>query len=395
MHGDKKVILHLVFDGILFDRIYTRFEQMTKYENIYLFGIIGGDKDYKYIKKHEKIIHVNTHKEWSEIISNPQIDIIFLHGLWLDYLKAVGYIRDNVMVMWWCYGMEIYENCLHWPSLLPMKIYKPKTHLFWLKTMHGFHRVSAELSYSLPGLYILLLRIVNIIKGIKGDDLRNMLARMDYIFTPLKNEFIKLKDAHPYIKAAPFVLRAPIVKEELEIHDKAGGVLFEHSSTISNNHLDLIKTLRKKKIDFSGRHIYIPLSYGSKILSNRIMQEATFDNGYVHCLLEAMPLDDYNKMISSCSHAFFGMLRQSGLGNIYMCFQKGIKVFFFKDSILYEQFKNDGYYVYSIENDLNNKSIAEPLTPEQAYHNYNLFHTQFDGKAGTYEQQFDKILNNK
>ena len=61
--------------------------------------------------------------------------------------------------------------------------------------------------------------------------------------------------------------------------------------------------------------------------------------------------------MSGCTHAIFGMIRQSGLGNIYLCFRKGIKVFLFKDSILYKQFKTDGYHVFSIEDELNDNSI--------------------------------------
>lgn len=394
MCGDKKVILHLVFDGILFDRLYQRFEGMSKYENIYLYGIVGEKKKYQYINCSEKIMHANTIGEWGEIISDPQVDVIFLHGLWLDFVKAISYIGKDVTVMWMCYGMEIYENCLHWPSLMSLKIYKPKTHLFWLKTMHGYHRVSAELAYSFPFIYMVLVRIGDFFKGKFNHELKQMLARIDFVFTPLNREYIELKKKHPYIKAKPFVLRGPVVKEEILIHKTIGGILFEHSATISNNHLDIIAAIKNKKIDLRDRNVYVPLSYGSNMLSDKVRKESSFEGANVNFLMNALPLGEYKKMMSLCSHAIFGMMRQSGLGNICLCFQKGIKVFLFKDSILYQQFKSDGYYVYSIEEDLNNNNINEPLSSEQAIHNYNVFYTHFDGSEGTYEQQFDKILKN-
>ena len=108
MNGNKKVILHLVFDGILFDRMYQRFEQMERYENRYLFGSLNNEYNIKYINNTEKLIRINSLDAWGKVVADPQVDIIYLHGLWGDYLKAVDYIRKDVVVMWWCYGKDIY-----------------------------------------------------------------------------------------------------------------------------------------------------------------------------------------------------------------------------------------------------------------------------------------------
>ena len=107
--------------------------------------------------------------------------------------------------------------------------------------------------------------------------------------------------------------------------------------------------------------------------------------------MEALPFEEYKKMIAGCTHAIFGMIRQSGLGNIYLCFKKGIKVFFFKDSMLYKQFKADGYHVFSIEDELNDVSIQEPLAYNQALNNYNIYFSQFCD-LGTHQEQMDRIL---
>lgn len=392
MHGDKKVILHLTFDGVLFDQVYARFEGMEKYENRYLIVQLGRNQEFRCIKNTEKLLVADTLEEWGEIVSDPDVDIIYLHGLWQSYLNAVDFIRPNVVVMWWCYGMEIYENVNRWPPLLPLKIYKPRTHRFLLHNSSLFHALNIELSYSFPKLYILLISIYNLLRGTHGNKLIQMLSRIDFASTPLSTELVEIKRKHTFIKAKPFVLRGLIEKKPLETHREPGCIILEHSANITNNHLDIVAFLKKKRLNLNGRDVYLPLSYGEKKLAERVKKEAKFAGANVHCLMDILPFNEYSEMMNNCTHAIYGMIRQSGLGNIYLCFRKGIKVFFFKDSILYKHFKSEGYQVFSIDDDLNDISIREPLTPEQAKNNYDIFYTTFNGSVGTYDQQFDNIL---
>lgn len=218
-----------------------------------------------------------------------------------------------------------------------------------------------------------------------------MLSRLDYAFTPLKVELEELKKKHPYIKAKPYILQGFSGKEPLVLHKDTGNILLEHSANISDNHLDIIAAIISKKLNLQERDIYVPLSYGDERLAERVQEEAKFDGANVHCLMETLPFDEYKKMLDGCTHAIFGMIRQSGLGNIYICFRKGIKVFLFKDSMLYKQFKTDGYDVFSIEDDLNDVSIKEPLTGDQALNNYNIYYRKYRD-LGTYQEQMDRIL---
>ena len=394
MNGDKKVILHLTFDGIQFDGLYPFFEKMDKYENRYLLDQLGKNQQIRYIKNTDKLLMADTLEEWGEIVSNQDVDIIYLHGLWQSYLKAVDFIRQNVVVMWWCYGMEIYENVNRWPPLLLLKIYKPLTHKFLLRHTTVLHAINIELSYSFPILFKLLISIFNFLKGNYKNKLIRMLSRMDYAFTPLSTELVEIKKRHRYIKAKPFVLRREMEKGVLDVHNEAGCILLEHSANTTNNHLDIIDAINKKALDLNERDIYIPLSYGEKIIAEQVKKEAKFGGANVHCLMDALPFEEYSAMMNSCTHAIYGMVRQSGLGNINLCFQKGIKVFFFKDSILYRHFKSEGYYVYSIEDDLDDNSIREPLLPDQALSNYDKFYSRFIN-VGSYQQQFDNIIKDK
>ncbi len=394
MYDNKKLILHLVFDGVLFDKVYPSFESMDNYNNLYLLGRIGTDKQLKYIGNKEAIIQVDTIEEWGNIVSDPRVDYIYLHGLWQDYLKALDYIRKDVVVLWWCFGMEIYEACLGWPPLLPMKLYKPRTHWCYLRSKGITGFIPAEVMYSCPKMYTLIRTLYDKITGRVDDNIKLFslfLSRIDYAFTPLELELTVLKQKHPFIKAKPFRLRGSIKKEPLVIHNETGDILLEHSANITNNHLDIIASIKKKRLSLYGRDVFIPLSYGSPYIAKKVKDKALFDGANVHCLMEPLPLEAYTEKLAGCTHAFFGMMRQSGLGNIYFCFRKGIKVFFYKDSFLYKHFKASGFQVFSIEDDLNDMSLSTSLEPWQAKNNYDKFFSFYD-PIGTFQQQFDNIF---
>ena len=394
MNGNKRVILHITFDNILFDMVYPDFEKMEDYENRYLLGSLKCNQEIKYIKNTQKLIRFESLEEWGKIVSDPQVDIIYFHGLWEYYLKAIDFIGQDVIVMWWCYGMEIYENCFGYPPLLNLRLYKPRTFHFLQSQGTKRSRINRHLLYYHPGLYVFMRRFYNIISRKSKDKLKAMLSRIDFASTPLESELVELKKRHSFIKAKPFRLWGAFIKEPIETHEKTGYILLEHSASVSNNHLDIIASIKDKRLDLHGRDIYIPLSYGIDTLAKRVKGEATFEGAHTHCLSETLPLSEYKELISGCTHAIFGMIRQSGLGNIYLCFKKGIKMFFFKDSILYKQFILDGYHVFSIEDDLNDNSIREPLSKKQALSNYNLFYSHRGFQSDSYQQQFDKLLKN-
>ena len=390
MNNGKRVILHLIFDGILFDWIYPRFEEMHEYENIYLLGDLNPDNEINYIKNREKIIKVNTLDAWEGIVKDEKIDIIYMHGLWPDYLKAIDYIRDHVKVMWWCYGMEIYENCFGYAPLMQMNIFKPLTFNYVLGKCSTFRsRFGTSLMYNHPKLFDSIRNIKNFLLG-RPNRMKQMLSRIDYAFTPLPIELDELKKKHKFIQAKPYRLHAPRAKDFFIHQNRIGHILLEHSANISNNHLDLLKAMNS--IGLSSRIIHVPLNYGPVDMKEIVKENTKKKNAEVDIIEDVMSLEKYTSLISECSHAVFGMMRQSGLGNIHLCLAKGVKIFFFKESMLYKHFKAQGYFVYSIEEDMTDEAIKTPLTAEESVHNYELFYNIYPEGSIPYDEQFNKIL---
>lgn len=387
----NRVILHIVFDSVLFDKVYPEFEKMEGYENRYLFRGLNFKKEYfRNVKNTDRIICADSLQEWGSIINDPQNDIIYFHALWKDSLKAVDFIRKETIVMWWCFGYEIYENEYGWSPLLPVNVYKPRT--FWLMLKHSSRVrsiLSRSITWTFPKVYDALQSIRYRILG-KRILHKELLSRIDYAFTPLPIELDELKKRHPYIKAKPYRLHAAKPVQPFVFHEKMGNILFEHSAMLNNNHLDLLAAM--KKLHLRGRNIYMPLGYGDKYVADYLIKNASIDGADIHFLTDVLPGKDYQELLSNCSHALFGTIRQSGLGNARILLRKGVKIFFFEDSIMYKHFKSKGFYVFSIEKDLNDESIATPLTYEKAKHNYDLLYENVKASSGSYQQQFDAIF---
>lgn len=392
MEGSKKVILHIIHDSIWFDKVYLSFEGMDGYINRYLYRDIGIDKSsFEYINYSEKVICAQSLQEWGKIVSDPNNDIIYFQGLWKSSLKAIDYISDNAIVMWWCLGMEIYSNLYGWAPLLPVRLYKPKTFSFMLthsKSLRLF--LSKILTWKFPLIYDGIQSIRYRISGRRILH-KELLSRIDYAFTPLPIELEELKYRHSYIKAKQFELRGKSTQWPFNYQEKVGHILFDHSAMSNNNHLDLLAALRKCHL--SDRHIFFPLSYGNKDIKDYLMKHASFEGAETHFLTEVMPRQEYTDLLSNCSHALFGTIRQSGLGNTFILLRKGVKLFFFEESIVYKYCKREGYHVFSIEKDLNDESIVTPLPYDMALHNYNLFYKRRGVSDETYQQQFDRILS--
>ena len=163
----------------------------------------------------------------------------------------------------------------------------------------------------------------------------------------------------------------------LEDHYQSGlpingnSILLGNSATATNNHYDVLQIV--DKLNLSNEKIYIPLSYGEKgykeRLRNYILKESHHENK-VTLLEDYLTLTEYNQILSQCPNVFMGHIRQQALGNIISLIYMGAKLFFFKESIVYQYLINKGLVVYSFDQLLENKNLLqESLLPETIHKN--------------------------
>jgi hypothetical protein len=113
------------------------------------------------------------------------------------------------------------------------------------------------------------------------------------------------------------------------------------------------------------RKIICPLSYGIQDYAREIIQYGSgkLDNNFVP-LTDFMPIEEYNKIISSCSIVIMNHLRQQAVGNIVIMMYFGAKIFLNKENPVYEFFKNNGAVVFSME-ELNGANMNKGLTEQE------------------------------
>lgn len=351
--------IHIILDEKFIDCAIDQFNNIEYLNNRYIYFRPSKKIKLKHIKNESLIEFLPTKKQLKILLCESKYDILILHSLTLNS-SILLHIPKKIKVVWLSWGWDIYTDtsfsCL---SNLPIKLslYKPITRKYLN------HDIRITINRLLRNLYFFYRRKIIY---------RKMIQRIDFCSTVLPNEE-KLLHQCKYYKAQYFYFRYGSSKSEIKYpHDlsskfKGNKILFGNSSTLENNHLDIIEKL--DQINLNKREIIVPLSYGDEIYKKHLLSKIRFSIQKYTPLLTFIPPEKYKEFICSCSHVIMGHIRQQGIGNIFLSIGNGCKVFLYKDSIAYQYLKSMGYYIYSIDDDLNEKELSTNLTDDEIIHN--------------------------
>ena len=161
-----------------------------------------------------------------------------------------------------------------------------------------------------------------------------------------------------------------LYNNEIDTSNSGNNILIGNSRSYANNHLEIFSIL--SKFNIANRKVIVPLSYGNMKGIDSLVQNGKENLGdRFSPLLELMPLDEYNKMLSTCSVAIMNHYRQQAVGNIIALVYSGAKVYLSSQNTVYHFLKRIGCNVYSVENDLitSNINALEPLSKEESTQN--------------------------
>lgn len=385
MKEGKRVILHITFDGVFFDILSKSFDALKGYENIYLINNPTGSLKFKFISNPEKVIVAHDNALIIQYLSNPNVDIIFFHGIWPDFFGYYNSIRKDVKTIWFCYGKELYETSPGYPCLIRQKLFQPLSFWFYYKGyIKRFHFLRATIGYILP--------FYDLLRG--KTDRRRLISRMNYIQTPLRIELELLKKKS-YFHAKPFKMEGRGIEPEVDrivFHETGGSILINHSAAYTNNVIDVMHVLQK--INLYDRKLVFPIVYGFHQVKELVKKYDGFNGNETIFIEDKLPLQDYELLMASCTHAIYGTLRQQALGNIFNCFRVGVKVFLYRNSMNYKQFKRDGFVIFAIE-DINLKELTSPLSKEQAIHNNKLYYSLYGMPQDYLQTQLDTLFDSR
>lgn len=354
------VILHVFDDEKFFDGVSNFFDALNNVHNKYYFYSPDKNYQFKYIKSVDKITIINDYRKYCNLFSDKEIDIIYFQSLYANRYNLFNYISKDKKVIWWCFGAEIYTSLKGLKPLVNIELYKPltKTH----KTKHTpINKRIKEFIKSTLGFYY-------------KKQQEEVINRIDY-FSPVLPIEYELMTQNPKFRAKPFMLNigpGNYKPKDFHYNTQPNNILIGNSSTYTNNHLDIFEILNKINLENFRKYI-IPISYGLDYNNTKHILKAAISKEHTIWIEDFIPLKEYTEYFNSITHAIFGHIRQQAMGNINFCFERGIKIYLYSDSIMYKQLKDLGFIVYTIDFDLNSKSLNQVLSLEEAQINYNLF----------------------
>ena len=382
-------ILHVFKDQKFFDSFSNKYDNIPSFHNLYYFYTSNKNYEFKYIKNKWKIIVIHNRSEYLKLFSSKDIDVILFHSFSVKFYGLFKYINKEKIVIWWSWGGDIYNKSFDiLPPLIKHELYKPLTKEYINKQKRAFYfsfssiRHFAKL-FLFPYYKFLQYRSVK---------------RTDYFIPCMSLDYKLLKEQCNFFRAKLFPIARPRFESNFVFHEKAGHVLIGNSLTYTNNHLDIFEKIYQYQLKM-GRKYIVPVSYGwGKAFDNNpdnLITRSKLRCNDVVWLRDYLDRDEYFKIFDNVTHAIFGVLRQQALGNIYECLRKGIKVFLYKDSVVADQLKEDGYIFYTIDDDLTESSLAECLPRDEALHNYSLFKLMaLNDNIDVVENKLQEIMQN-
>lgn len=390
MPNDFKII-HFFNDDKFIDIAIKLIEAV--YPNRSTYFIIQSQKEpFKYVKSSKAIslIIANQQDELNLIsyIQENKIEVAFFHALNLKKQRLVNVLDKNLVKVWFIWGYDLYSN---WP-LLNRYIYDKET-LFFLSTKNyksSFKHtlISNNITFWLFSMFrnkkhLLPKKVNTILNNNYSTEFYKATQKIDIVVPVIPNEYNLVKKMRINPVYAPFTygcLEDILGNKINENVLNSKNILIGNSGDPANNHIDAFKKIAK--FNLKGKKIIVPLSYGgSKDYIQFVIEKGNYFFGENFMpLLNFMPLQEYNQLISSCGFVIFNHIRQQAVGNIITLGYMGAKIFLNDKSPVFKYYKSLGISVYSIK-DLNEISLKTNLNSDEFKNNKHLLFENYSNEA--------------
>lgn len=317
-------------------------------------------------------------------LAKDDYDVVYFFSMVDVWWKVLDYIPKNKKIIWWAWGYDLYDvQARGLKPIIDLPLYKSRSIKLLHRTLWGVRNtiLTKILEYTI-GLYYDILR-------------RNRLSRIDYIQPVFSLEYDYLKQQNLCnFHASPFYTLQNIKMKDFQLtpRNPNGSIILGHSAQITGNHIDVFEDI-KDNIP-PDREIIVPLNYGMmdycSIVKEKLASYSDLMN--IRILDKFLPLEEYHNLLKNCSYAIYGAIRQQAMGNISWAIRQGIKVFLYKDSMMYKHLKKCGIIVYAIE-EIDENSFSTPLSKEELEINMNAKMQELKDRAVVYDNVMNQLLN--
>ena len=364
-------------DEKFIDDAIAMFDELKNVYSVFFILTASNQKKLFHVKS-PNVATFSSFEEILSIINCGNNDMVMIHSLFLPYHVV---LKIQIPIIWSTWGFDIYsDESAPLKKLFSISLYKPKTKAL----LDGPPR------NNLPGLTGRFFSLKSRIDNLREQRKYTRIAKNTSFFaTVLPEEFEKIKQKFPTASYCPFhYFSEPLrfSKASRSTPFKANRILLGNSNDPTNNHYDILEKLNSLN---TSLEIIIPFSYPFKDdeYSSRLPKEAeNFKNLSIIFLKDFIERDKYFQLIDSCSTAIFGHIRQQAVGNITYCLMTGKKLFFYENSILFHHYRNLGYSIFSIENDLNKKTLEADLSSDDQENNKKKCSDEWN-----YKRQIEKL----
>ena len=373
-------VLHIIKDDKFFDPVIEDFLKDDRFENKSVLFVETENYSCRYIQHSELVDLLWSDQMIKERLESDTYDVLFFHSIMTQYWKYFKYIPKNIIVIWWCWGYELYHKVYGMTPILQIDLYKPKTTILIEDFKSRKEKFKDFLKENFAKYFWYRIR-------------KKIVRRVDYFqpVIPLEYEMMKsVKDFHAKEFYYPYCFSCcQDIKEKLSINPR-GSIIIGNSASETNNHIDIWH--RIKTFIPADRTVIIPLSYGHEYYAIAIEEMVKKDGLNIMFLRRFMPKEEYFTLMEGCSYAIYGVMRQQAMGNVYYALSHGLKLFLYKDSMVYKFLQKSGYVVFAIE-DIDEDSFQTPLTMEQQTQNRNAFSREYTYREDTKEKAILEISN--
>lgn len=365
----KLRLLHFVLDDKFFYPVKAHFDNDSRLDNYYCLVDSKGGRSLNYIKSQD-IICLTSIKKAKSFVRSFDYDVLFFHSLPCKSWGIALEVPKDKKVIWWTWGYDIYTLSYKIKPFLNIDLLLPNTKILFTKRFSLILRLGKTIAERIQSIPYIIKR-------------KRILGRIDY-FMPVINTEYQMIRQNSNTKAVEFYYRdsisAPVDGDKRRT--TKGDILCGNSATYTNNHLDLIPYLEKGNLN--GRTIHLPLSYGVRTYAEELNKHFKVKGASIDFMYDLLPIDEYFKFLDKCSYFICGCIRQQAMGNVYYCLNNHIKVFLFKDSLIYKFLKEAGYAVFEIEK-IDSASFNTPLTDIEKEQNVQAYKNDFDRRNAIYE----------
>jgi len=354
-----KTVYHVILDEKFIDNAIALFDRVPDTVNEYLLASKSGA--ISLIRQKERVRVFSSHLKRCAYIKKNKPDAVILHSLSVGAMLA-ALIPGKRPVVWISWGQDLYKD-----SGEPHIASYPFTHPLFLEETRAWK--NAGRGGFVPRAKKWL------VTGLKDFLRARVIPRIGYLSTCLPYEFPLIQKKYPHLRQFLF----DYIDDTAFSLDRTDGknVIVGNSASLNCNHLDVLSLMAEREIP-EGK-VIVPLSYaGSKKYRQAVTARGKELFGERFVPLDSfMPIEEYTRLIRSCAFAVMGFLRQQATKNIQLFLYQGTKVFFYKDTEIYRFFRDSGYRVFTIEDDLTREGLGSPLGDAETAQNRALLERDF------------------